>query len=56
MNKKELDRIAKEISIIEKSNTNQSIKFKEIDSLIKGCSPLDLIKIDEIIQKKYLTF
>lgn len=56
MNGKELDRIAKEISIIEKSNINETIKFKKIDSLIKDCSPLDLIKIDEIIQKKYLTF
>jgi len=56
MNIKKKEKIARKIFEIEENqNIKESYKIKEIDELISNLSIEDLLEIDELIMKKYLT-
>lgn len=58
MNRQQRREVAKKIAQLEKSNNQKNISENfesEIKELIHGCSLEDLMEIDEIIMKKYLT-
>ena len=57
MNNKKIKRIAKRIADLEKETNNEN-KFKmmsKMEELVEDCSMEELLKIDEIIMKNYLT-
>lgn len=57
MNNKKIKRIAKQIADLEKqtNNNNKLIMMSKMEELVYDCSIEELLKIDEIINKKYLT-
>lgn len=57
MNRKMKREIANKIAKLEKKENENNIleNMKEIESLVQNCSPQDLLEIDELIMKKYLT-
>lgn len=57
MNNKRIKKIAKQIADLEKETNNEN-KFKmmsKMEELVEGCSMEELLEIDEIIMKNYLT-
>ena len=57
MNNKKIKRIAKRIADLEKETNNRNLKImmSKMEELVNDCSVEELLKIDEIINKKYLT-
>lgn len=57
MNRKDRREIAKKIAKLEKQQDENNIleNMKLMEDLIQGCSIEDLLEIDEIIMRKYLT-
>lgn len=57
MNKRDKRALAKQIAKLEKQQGENNISENEekIEQLIKDCSIQDLLDIDELIMKKYLT-
>ena len=54
MNREKRRKIAKEIAKLEQQENNIS-NIKDMENLIKDCSMEDLLKIDELIMRRYLT-
>lgn len=57
LNKRDKRALAKQIAKLEKQQGENNISENEekIEQLIKDCSIQDLLDIDELIMKKYLT-
>ena len=57
MSKKRLNKIAKQIADLEKqtNNENKFTMMSKMEELVSDCSMEELLKIDEIVMKKYLT-
>lgn len=57
MNNKKCKKIAKQIANLEKNTNNENMyaMMSKMEELVYDCSIEELLKIDEIINKKYLT-